>query len=208
MSSSNSTTTTATVVNPWAKTTSVKKNNSQDDASFKSEYTQMYGAQESIMFLIDASKQMFEKNIDGIVPMDNALTLALKWMNNRIISYPKELFSIIFYNTTEMNNKPNNFKHVYVFAELDTLSAETLNRFYAFQRALYNENEEVVYENLVNTVLKGGNDIREMSSQMQDTIFHDALWAGTRRFQSNKHIKKYFCKMYISRDQKQNNLGR
>ena len=91
MSSSNSTTTTATVVNPWAKTTSVKKNNSQDDASFKSEYTQMYGAQESIMFLIDASKQMFEKNIDGIVPMDNALTLALKWMNNRIISYPKEL---------------------------------------------------------------------------------------------------------------------
>ena len=25
----------------------------------------MYGAQESIMFLIDASKQMFEKNIDG-----------------------------------------------------------------------------------------------------------------------------------------------
>ena len=198
MSSSNSTTTTATVVNPWAKTTSVKKNNSQDDASFKSEYTQMYGAQESIMFLIDASKQMFEKNIDGIVPMDNALTLALKWMNNRIISYPKELFSIIFYNTTEMNNKPNNFKHVYVFAELDTLSAETLNRFYAFQRALYNENEEVVYENLVNTVLKGGNDIREMSSQMQDTIFHDALWAGTRRFQSNKHIKKYFqCRINI-----------
>ena len=63
MSSSNSTTTTATVVNPWAKTTSVKKNNSQDDASFKSEYTQMYGAQESIMFLIDASKQMFEKTI-------------------------------------------------------------------------------------------------------------------------------------------------
>ena len=75
MSSSNSTTTTATVVNPWAKTTSVKKNNSQDDASFKSEYTQMYGAQESIMFLIDTSKQMFEKNIDGIVPMENALTL-------------------------------------------------------------------------------------------------------------------------------------
>ena len=148
-------------INPWGNNTASKGGKDERDDMTGSAYTQMYGAQESIMFLIDTSKQMFEKNIDGIVPMDNALTLAYKWMSDRIISYPKELFGIIFYNSSEKMNKPNDFPHIYVYNELDTLSAETLNKFYAFQRSLYNENGEVVYDNLSKTMLKGGNDIYE-----------------------------------------------
>eukprot|EP00943_MAST-04B_sp_MAST-4B-sp1_P005446 g5446.t1 len=187
---------TTTSINPWENTGS--SNVEKYDDSNTSQYTQMYGAQESIMFLIDASKQMFEKNIDGIVPMDNALTLAYKWMCDRIISYPKELFSIVFYNSKEKKNTPNEFPHVYVYTELDTLSADTLNKFYAFQRSLYNENGEVVYENIKNTVLKGGNNVFEMDGQMQNTVFHDVLWASMRRFQNDKRIKKYFhCRINI-----------
>ena len=78
--------------NPWdSNVPAVGGNNQRDETAVDDTFSNMYGSQETILFLVDMSKQMFQKNIDGFIPMDNALTMVYKWMNERILTYPKEL---------------------------------------------------------------------------------------------------------------------
>ena len=103
-------------VNPWdSNAPVVGGNNGRGETATDDTSSNMYGSQETILFLVDMSKQMFQKNIDGFIPMDNALTMVYKWMNERILTYPKELFGVIFFNTKECTIA-HEFPHIYVQA--------------------------------------------------------------------------------------------
>jgi ATP-dependent DNA helicase 2 subunit 1 len=54
---------------------------------------------DSIIFLIDAQKSMFEENDSGEVPFVNAVKCAIATLTDKIISSDSDLLGIAFYGT-------------------------------------------------------------------------------------------------------------
>lgn len=59
---------------------------------------------DSIIFLIDAQKPMFEENDAGEVPFVNAVKCAIATLTDKIISSDSDLLGIAFYGTVRAFN--------------------------------------------------------------------------------------------------------
>jgi ATP-dependent DNA helicase 2 subunit 1 len=54
---------------------------------------------DSIIFLIDAQKPMFEETLEGEIPFHNAVKCAISTLTDKIISSESDLVGICFYGT-------------------------------------------------------------------------------------------------------------
>jgi ATP-dependent DNA helicase 2 subunit 1 len=121
---------------------------------------------DSIIFLIDAQKSMFEENDSGEVPFVNAVKCAIATLTDKIISSDSDLLGIAFYGTREKNNS-NDFNHVFVFTDLDVPDAQKI----------------IDLETLLN------NDFsKDFGHTDEEFPFCDALWACSTMF-SNCTVK-------------------
>uniref|UniRef100_A0A3P9KEP8 DNA helicase n=1 Tax=Oryzias latipes TaxID=8090 RepID=A0A3P9KEP8_ORYLA len=80
---------------------------------------------DSLVFLVDASKEMFIKGEDGDPSnFDMTMQVVRSVYTSKIISSYRDLVALVFYGTKESKNPRNSFKHVYVYHDLDEPGAQ------------------------------------------------------------------------------------
>uniref|UniRef100_A0A4W4FI59 DNA helicase n=1 Tax=Electrophorus electricus TaxID=8005 RepID=A0A4W4FI59_ELEEL len=80
---------------------------------------------DSLVFLVDASKEMFIKGEDGEPSnFDMTMQCVRSVYTSKIISSDKDLIALVFYGTEQSKNPRNTFKHVYVYHDLDSPGAQ------------------------------------------------------------------------------------
>uniref|UniRef100_A0A3B3BQF5 X-ray repair complementing defective repair in Chinese hamster cells 6 n=1 Tax=Oryzias melastigma TaxID=30732 RepID=A0A3B3BQF5_ORYME len=80
---------------------------------------------DSLVFLVDASKEMFIKGEDGESSnFDMTMQVVRSVYTSKIISSYRDLVALVFYGTKESKNPRNSFKHVYVYHDLDEPGAK------------------------------------------------------------------------------------
>ncbi|KAM6425026.1 X-ray repair cross-complementing protein 6 isoform 2-T2 [Rhynochetos jubatus] len=82
-----------------------------------------FSGRDSLIFLVDASKAMFDENEDGVTPFDMTIQCIRNVYTSKIISSDRDLLSVVFYGT-EKNKNSADFKHIYVLQELDNPGAK------------------------------------------------------------------------------------
>ncbi|XP_017683090.1 PREDICTED: X-ray repair cross-complementing protein 6 [Lepidothrix coronata] len=82
-----------------------------------------FGGRDSLIFLVDASKAMFESDGDAETPFDMTMQCIRNVYTSKIISSDRDLLSVVFYGT-ENNKNSADFKHIYVLQELDNPGAK------------------------------------------------------------------------------------
>lgn len=79
---------------------------------------------DSLVFLVDASKEMFIKGEDGEPSnFDMTMQCVRSVYTSKIISSDRDLVALVFYGTEQSKNPRNSFKHVYVYHDLDSPGA-------------------------------------------------------------------------------------
>ncbi|XP_053197268.1 X-ray repair cross-complementing protein 6 [Scomber japonicus] len=80
---------------------------------------------DSLVFLVDASKEMFVKGEDGQPSnFDMTMQVVRSVYSSKIISSYRDLVALVFYGTEQSKNPRNSFKHVYVYHNLDEPGAK------------------------------------------------------------------------------------
>ncbi|XP_071765853.2 X-ray repair cross-complementing protein 6 [Centroberyx gerrardi] len=80
---------------------------------------------DSLVFLVDASKEMFIKGEDGEPSnFDMTMQCVRSVYTSKIISSHRDLVALVFYGTEQSKNPRNSFKHVYVYHDLDEPGAK------------------------------------------------------------------------------------
>lgn len=80
---------------------------------------------DSLVFLVDASKEMFIKGEDGEPSnFDMTMQCVRSVYTSKIISSDKDLVALVFYGTEHSKNPRNSFKHVYIYHDLDSPGAK------------------------------------------------------------------------------------
>ncbi|KAM6290961.1 X-ray repair cross-complementing protein 6 [Porphyrio hochstetteri] len=82
-----------------------------------------FSGRDSLIFLVDASKAMFECEGDDVTPFDMTIQCIRNVYTSKIISSDRDLLSVVFYGT-EKNKNSADFKHIYVLQELDNPGAK------------------------------------------------------------------------------------
>ncbi|XP_063252114.1 X-ray repair cross-complementing protein 6 [Prinia subflava] len=104
---------------------------------------QRFSGRDSLIFLVDASKAMFESSGDAETPFDMSVQCIRNVYTSKIISSDRDLLSVVFYGT-ENNKNSADFKHIYVLQELDNPGAKRILELDQYKgdegRALFQEN--------------------------------------------------------------------
>lgn len=80
---------------------------------------------DSLVFLVDASKEMFIKGEDGEPSnFDMTMQVVRTVYSSKIISSHRDLVALVFYGTEQSKNPRDSFKHVYVYHDLDEPGAK------------------------------------------------------------------------------------
>ncbi|XP_066563314.1 X-ray repair cross-complementing protein 6 isoform X1 [Amia ocellicauda] len=83
-----------------------------------------FSGRDSLVFLVDASKEMFEKGEkDDLSPFDMTMQCVRSVYTSKIVSSERDLLALVFYGCAKHRNSVD-FKHVYVYHELDCPGAQ------------------------------------------------------------------------------------
>ncbi|KAJ8263927.1 hypothetical protein GJAV_G00143160 [Gymnothorax javanicus] len=84
-----------------------------------------YSGRDSLVFLVDASSEMFIKGEDGEpTNFDMTMECVRSVYTSKIISSDRDLVALVFYGTKHSKNQKDSFKNVYVFHDLDSPGAK------------------------------------------------------------------------------------
>ncbi|XP_069823384.1 X-ray repair cross-complementing protein 6-like isoform X1 [Dendropsophus ebraccatus] len=126
------------------------------------------GGRDCLIFLIDASKQMFRSLSDGdFPPFDIALQCIRNVYTSKIISNDRDLLAVVFFGSKE-SKSADSFKHIYVLHDLDTPGAQRVLDFDKYR-------EE-----------KGREYFSETIGHSSDFSLGEALWHCTNLFSNVK----------------------
>lgn len=94
----------------------------EEGEEFAGEYKS--SGRDSLVFLVDASKEMFITGEDGEPSnFDMTMQCVRSVYTSKIISSDRDLVALVFYGTEQSKNPRNSFKHVYVYHDLDSPGA-------------------------------------------------------------------------------------
>uniref|UniRef100_A0A8C8YLI6 X-ray repair cross-complementing protein 6 n=1 Tax=Prolemur simus TaxID=1328070 RepID=A0A8C8YLI6_PROSS len=98
----------------------------EEQESFEAGGEYKYSGRDSLIFLVDASRAMFEsQGEDELTPFDMSIQCIQSVYINKIISSDRDLLAVVFYGTKEDKNSVN-FKNIYVLQELDNPGAKRI----------------------------------------------------------------------------------
>ncbi|KAJ8406676.1 hypothetical protein AAFF_G00295920 [Aldrovandia affinis] len=84
-----------------------------------------YSGRDSLVFLVDASREMFIKGEDGEpTNFDMTMQCVRAVYTSKIISSERDLVALVFFGTEHSKNPKDAFKHVYVYHDLDSPGAK------------------------------------------------------------------------------------
>ncbi|XP_041819201.1 X-ray repair cross-complementing protein 6 isoform X2 [Chelmon rostratus] len=111
-----------------AEWTAYYKNEDEEEEQDEGEQTggdYKLSGRDSLVFLVDASKEMFIKGEDGQPSnFDITMQAVRSVYTSKIISSYRDLVALVFYGTEQSKNPRNSFKHVYVYHDLDEPGAK------------------------------------------------------------------------------------
>ncbi|XP_069052961.1 X-ray repair cross-complementing protein 6 isoform X1 [Lepisosteus oculatus] len=81
-----------------------------------------FSGRDSLVFLVDASKEMLVESEDDITPFEMTLQCVRSVYTSKIISSDRDLVALVFYGTAKHKNSVS-FKHVYVYHDLESPGA-------------------------------------------------------------------------------------
>lgn len=85
-----------------------------------------YSGRDSLIFLVDASRAMFEsQSEDELTPFDMSIQCIQSVYTSKIISSDRDLLAVVFYGTKKDKNSVN-FKNIYVLQDLDNPGAKRM----------------------------------------------------------------------------------
>ncbi|BFZ15971.1 hypothetical protein BsWGS_19011 [Bradybaena similaris] len=93
----------------------------EDEIDFRARYNQRDG----LIFLIDASKSMFDAVDDDGCLFQQCVKIVKTTMKNKIVSSDRDFIGTVFFGTEKKNN-PNDFNHIYVYQSLDQPGAQRI----------------------------------------------------------------------------------
>ncbi|XP_036617542.1 X-ray repair cross-complementing protein 6 [Trichosurus vulpecula] len=135
-----------------------------------------YSGRDSLIFLVDASKAMFEaQDEDRGTSFDLTIQCIQSVYTSKIIGSDRDLLAVVFYGTDKDKNSVN-FKSVYVLHELDTPGAKRILELDQFKGE------------------KGEKHFQELIGHGSDYSLSEALWvcanlfSGVRLKMSHKRI--------------------
>ncbi|KAL2078079.1 hypothetical protein ACEWY4_025764 [Coilia grayii] len=83
---------------------------------------------DSLVFLVDASKEMFVKGEDGEPSnFDMTMQCVRSVYMSKIISSDRDLVALVFYGTEKSKNPRDSFKNVYIYHDLDSPGARRVH---------------------------------------------------------------------------------
>lgn len=84
-----------------------------------------YAGRDSLVFLVDASRAMFDSydDDDDLAPFDMTIQCIQNVYTNKIISHDRDLVGVVFYGTEQFKNSVD-FKHIYVLQDMDNPGAK------------------------------------------------------------------------------------
>uniref|UniRef100_A0A2K6GSU6 5'-deoxyribose-5-phosphate lyase Ku70 n=1 Tax=Propithecus coquereli TaxID=379532 RepID=A0A2K6GSU6_PROCO len=98
----------------------------EEQESFEAGGEYKYSGRDSLIFLVDASRAMFESlGEDELTPFDMSIQCIQSVYINKIISSDRDLLAVVFYGTKKDKNSVN-FKNIYVLQELDNPGAKRI----------------------------------------------------------------------------------
>lgn len=140
---------------------------------------------DSLVFLVDASKEMFIKGEDGEPSnFDMTMQVVRTVYTSKIISSHRDLVALVFYGTEQSKNPRNSFKHVYVYHDLDEPGARRVQEVDALRGA---KGAELAAKTLG-------------SGDPGDTSLGDALWCCANLYSdiklrlSHKRLMLFTCR--------------
>ncbi|KAI1886705.1 hypothetical protein AGOR_G00198540 [Albula goreensis] len=84
-----------------------------------------YSGRDSLVFLVDASREMFTEGEDGEPSnFDMTMECVRSVYSSKIISSEKDLVALVFYGTEKSKNPKDSFKNVYVYHDLESPGAK------------------------------------------------------------------------------------
>ncbi|XP_008572445.1 PREDICTED: X-ray repair cross-complementing protein 6 [Galeopterus variegatus] len=96
----------------------------QQEESLEAGGEYKYSGRDSLIFLVDASRAMFEsQGEEELTPFDMSIQCILSVYTSKIISSDQDLLAVVFYGTEKDKNSVN-FKNIYVLQELDNPGAK------------------------------------------------------------------------------------
>ncbi|XP_057682644.1 X-ray repair cross-complementing protein 6 [Corythoichthys intestinalis] len=107
------------------------RNEDDDEAQEEGEQPQDFKVtgRDCIVFLVDASKEMFIKGEDGAPSnFDMTMQVVRSVYTTKIINSPGDLVALVFYGTKQSQDPTNSFKHVYVYHNLSELGAKRVQQ--------------------------------------------------------------------------------
>uniref|UniRef100_A0A8C3B153 DNA helicase n=1 Tax=Cyclopterus lumpus TaxID=8103 RepID=A0A8C3B153_CYCLU len=137
---------------------------------------------DSLVFLVDASKEMFIKGEDGQPSnFDMTMQVVRSVYASKIISSHRDLMALVFYGTEQSKDPSKSFKHVYVYHDLDEPGAKRV--------------QEV-------DALRGGKGAQLAAETMGsgETSLGDALWCCANLYSdiklrlSHKRLMIFTCR--------------
>ncbi|XP_061764972.1 X-ray repair cross-complementing protein 6 isoform X1 [Nerophis ophidion] len=147
------------------------RNEEEDEAQEEGEQPEGFYkvlGRDSLVFLVDASKEMFIKGEDGQPSnFDMTMQVVRSVYTRKIISSPRDLMALVFYSTKQSKDPTNSFKHVYVYHSLSEPGAKRV--------------QEV-------DALRGENGARIAAETMGsgETLLSDALWCCANLYRDCK----------------------
>uniref|UniRef100_H0WZA3 X-ray repair cross-complementing protein 6 n=2 Tax=Otolemur garnettii TaxID=30611 RepID=H0WZA3_OTOGA len=98
----------------------------EQDESLEAGGEYKYSGRDSLIFLVDASRAMFEsQDEDELTPFDMSIQCIQSVYISKIISSDRDLLAVVFYGTKKEKNSVN-FKNIYVLQELDNPGAKRI----------------------------------------------------------------------------------
>ncbi|XP_061666878.1 X-ray repair cross-complementing protein 6 isoform X1 [Syngnathoides biaculeatus] len=107
------------------------RNEDDDGAQEEGEQPEDYKTtgRDCLIFLVDASKEMFIKGEDGeLSNFDMSMQVVRNVYTRKIISSPGDLVALVFYGTKQSKDPTKSFKHVYVYHSLSELGAKRVQQ--------------------------------------------------------------------------------
>ncbi|KAK5850509.1 hypothetical protein PBY51_001384 [Eleginops maclovinus] len=154
----------------------------QEEGEQSGDYYKNSG-RDSLVFLVDASKEMFIKGEDGQPSnFDMTMQVVRSVYTSKIISSHRDLMALVFYGTEQSKNPRNSFKHVYVYHDLDEPGAKRVQEVDALRGE------------------KGAQLVEETMGRGGDTSLGDALWCCANLYSdiklrlSHKRLMIFTCR--------------
>uniref|UniRef100_A0A0F7Z7V5 DNA helicase n=1 Tax=Crotalus adamanteus TaxID=8729 RepID=A0A0F7Z7V5_CROAD len=96
----------------------------EEEAAAENVGVYKYGGRDTLLFLVDGSRTMFESFDDSnFTPFDMTIQCIQNVYKNKIISHERDLVGVVFYGTEQHKNSMN-FKHIYVLHDLQNPGAK------------------------------------------------------------------------------------